>query len=62
MSDNQGRINRQSFDDIDEKKMHHMWRKIYLAERNNLKTANLKDKDMRKKIEEIIEGEADKCF
>lgn len=54
--------NNDKFEEIDSKKVEKIWRRIYWLERKNLKTANVKDKEMRKKIEEIIEGEVDKCF
>lgn len=48
--------------EINAEKQKKMFVEIYMLERKNLKTENLKDKDIRKKIEEIIEREADKCI
>ena len=48
--------------EISAEKQRKMFAEIYWLERKNLKTENLKDKDMRTKIEEIIEREADKCI
>lgn len=48
--------------EIDQKKLRRMINRIYYLERVNTKTAVLGEKEIKEKIQDIIEEEVKKCF
>lgn len=47
---------------VDEKKLKRMIWRIYMEERENAKTGEKTDADMKKEIQNIIEDEVKKCY
>lgn len=48
--------------ELDKKKLNRIINRIYQLERSNSKTSKFTDKEMKERIEKIIEEEVKKCF